>query len=230
MDAGLIDGALAIGRWRRWVLAGVIALCAGLTSGACAGFSVVSGFDPPPPGFNVGLGMAAGLPAAAMAALVGGWLLRRARRREMRLLAIVGVGGYAMVMFCVWHDDAGTGYPCGIWAALTPLVGGLAAIVAGHIGFSRAERRPDPGVGILVGAGVSMAILAAAFAWLMAWMLPELIPLLPWGHTRQRYASMVVKGALAGSLPLLVAAVAAWLGAFMLRADWEPDMANLPPR
>ena len=227
MDAGSLDEA-AIGRWRRWLLALVVALCAGLASGVCAGFSVVSGSDPPP-GFNAGLGMAAGLPAAAMAALVGGWLLRRAGRREMRLLAIVGAGGYAMVLFCIWHDDDGTGYPCGIWAALTPVVGGLAAIIAGHLGFSRAERRSDPGVGILVGAGVCMAILAAAFAWLMAWMLPEMIPLLLWGHTRQRYASMVVKGALAGSLPLLVAAVAAWLGAFMLRADWQPDMAKLPP-
>ena len=227
MDAGALGGA-AIGRWRRWLLALAIALCAGLASGACAGFSVVSGFDPPP-GFNAGLGMTAGLPATAMAALVGWWLLRRARRREMRLLAIVGIGGYAMVLFCELHYDDGTGYPCGIWAALTPVVGGLAAIIAGHLGFSRAERRSDPGVGILVGAGVSMAILAAAFAWLMAWMLPEFIPPLPWGHIRQRYASMVVKGALAGILPLLVAAVAAWLGAFMLRAHWQPDTANLPP-
>ena len=224
----MIDDRAAIGGWRRWLLALVIALCAGLTAGACGGFSAVSSSDPPP-GFNIGLGMAAGLPAATMAALVGGWLLRRAGRREMRLWAIVGVGGYAMVLFCIWHDDGGAGYPCGIWAALTPLVGGLAAIAAGHIGFSRAERRPDPGVGILVGAGVSMAILAAVIAWLMAWILPELIPLLPWGHTRQRYASMVVKGALAGSWPLLVAAVAAGLGAFMLRANWEPDMAKLPP-
>lgn len=224
----MIDDRAAIGRWRRWVLAMVIALCAGLTAGACGGFSAVASSDPPP-GFNIGLGMAAGLPAAVVAALVGGWLLRRAGRREMRLWAIVGVGGYAMVMFCVWHDDGGTGYPCGIWAALTPLVGGLAAVAAGHIGFSRAERRPDPGVGILVGAGVSMAIVAAAFAVWIAWDLPLLMQLLSWWPSRQHYASMVVSGMLVGVLPLLVVAVAAWLGAFMLRANWEPDMANLPP-
>lgn len=209
--------------WRVAALLG-IAICAGLASGSCSLWAADTDTD-----FNAVI--AVGLGAAALALLITVAVIKiiadriAADRGVVRFYALAGIAAYpaGWLMVLAWDGDTATFYPLGYASSVF-------VIPAAAFAATRAWRqyRISPLLAVAVGCGVALAAFLGALAF--AWGFhanSHICPILDWGvggNSCQRHLNEVVFTLIAGGVPPLLAAGAAWIA-----GDFCQRRARPPP-
>ena len=177
----------------------LVAVCAGLVSGSCAGMSDVGG------GAVV---LATGLAAGVALGIGLLFLIITRDRREVRFFAVIGVAAYIAAEFGAWWPFV---WPL-IVVLLTAIVGGvIAGRVAGKaFGIPRSKRQ---GVAVVTSVAILMATSAVVAGF---WMNLEGLHIII-GDNDSSGFNTIRFALIAGIVPPIVSAGGAWLAGDICR-------------